>query len=91
MLEVKIYEVNTKEKWDKVTSELSENGFVFASDFSKRIPTFEEARKNVRGKLHIQTFYNDITKRNEISYCNKKTAFNDKVYGKKYKNVVFMG
>ena len=67
------YDVSTKQLWDKRVSQAKANGCKWASDFSQRDISFEEAKGNYHGnsKLILHLFYNNITGRNEMQYTTK--------------------
>ena len=63
-----LYDVNTKIKHDKRVTEMLDKGFIFPNNIKPY--TFEQAKKCYHGnsKLLLQTFYNDITGKNEMQY-----------------------
>lgn len=66
-----LYDVNSKEKHDKVIKNMLQKGFIFPDNIKSM--TYERAKKLYHGnsKLLLYTFYNDITDKFEMQYTTK--------------------
>lgn len=64
-----LFRANTETEFNKVVSNLKKLGYVWATDFPVHEPTFKECKAFYHGnsKLLIHTFFNDITRKNEMS------------------------
>ena len=64
-----LFRANTKDDFNRVVANLKKLGYVWATDFPKHEPTFEECKGyyHRNSKLLIHTFYNGITNRNEMN------------------------
>ena len=66
-----LYDVNTKEKYEKRVNEMLEKGYIFPNN--AKPDNFEYAKSCYHGnsKLLLHTFYNSITRKNEMQYTTK--------------------
>ena len=66
-----LYDVNTKEKYEKRVNEMLEKGYIFPNN--AKPDSFECAKSCYHGnsKLLLHTFYNSITRKNEMQYTTK--------------------
>ena len=77
-----LYDVNTKMKHDKRVAEMLDKGFIFPNNMKPY--SFEQAKKCYHGnsKLLLQTFYNDITGKNEMQYTTMSVFIHEKLLKK---------
>mgnify|MGYP000020401444 CR=1 FL=1 len=66
-----LYEINSKEKHDRVVNEMLRKGFIFPNNMKPY--TYEKAKNCYHGnsKLLLHTFYNDMTGKFEMQYTTK--------------------
>lgn len=74
-MEIKLFEVNSKDKFNEVVLKCRQGGYHWASDFPKHEPTFEEMKAQIHGnaKLLLHCFYNSITHRLEMQCTTLNT------------------
>lgn len=63
-----LYDINTKQKYDERIKEMLNSGYIFPNNAEP--DSFEKAKSYHHGnsKLLLRTFYNDITRKNEMQY-----------------------
>ena len=67
-----LYDVNTKEKYEKRVNEMLEKGYIFPNNVKP--DNFEYAKNCYHGnsKLLLHTFYNSITRKKRNAIYNKE-------------------
>lgn len=64
-----LFKANTEDDFKRVVANLKKIGYVWATDFPKHEPTYEECKSQYHGnsKLLIHGFHNDINGKYEMS------------------------